>query len=119
MLQDYAPLLVLLFVAGGFGLFNVAITLVVGPHHPTREKLAPYESGMNEIQPPHQRFPIKFYVVAMLFLLFDIEALSFYPWAVLLRSLHFAGFIEMFIFIIVLLIGFVFIWKKGALDWER
>jgi NADH-quinone oxidoreductase subunit A len=118
MLRDYVPLLVLAVVAGGFAFTNALITLVVGPYHPTREKLAPYESGMTEIKPPKQRFPIKFYVIAMLFLLFDIEALSFYPWAVLLRSLHFAGFIEMFIFVAVLLAGFVYIWKKGALDWE-
>ncbi|MGH2444023.1 MAG: NADH-quinone oxidoreductase subunit A [Chloroflexota bacterium] len=118
MIQDYAPILILSLLAGGFAAFNVAITLIVGPFRPTREKLSPYESGMTEIQPPRQRFPVKFYVIAMLFLLFDIEALSFYPWAVLLRGLHFAGFIEMLVFIGILLVGFVYVWKKGALDWE-
>ena len=118
MIRDYVPLLVLAVIAGGFAVTNALITLVVGPFRPTREKLAPYESGMTEIQPPRQRFPIKFYVIAMLFLLFDIEALSFYPWSILLRSLKFAGFVEMLIFIIILLVGFVFVWKKGALDWE-
>jgi NADH-quinone oxidoreductase subunit A len=105
-------------VVGGFAFTNLLIPFVVGPHHPTREKLSPYESGMSEIQPPRERFPIKFYIVAMLFLLFDIEAISFYPWAILLRSLKFAGFVEMFIFVAVLLIGYVYIWKKGALDWR-
>jgi NADH-quinone oxidoreductase subunit A len=118
MIRDYVPLLVLSIVAGGFAMTNAFITLVVGPFRPTREKLAPYESGMTEIQPPRQRFPIKFYVIAMLFLLFDIEALSFFPWSILLRSLHFSGFIEMLIFIVILLVGFVWVWKKGALDWE-
>lgn len=118
MISAYVPILILSLVAGGFAIFNVAITLVVGPYRPTREKLSPYESGMTEIQPPRQRFPIKFYVIAMLFLLFDIEAISFYPWAVLLRSLHFAGFLEMLIFVVILLVGFVFIWRKGALNWE-
>ncbi|GAC1442947.1 MAG: NADH-quinone oxidoreductase subunit A [Chloroflexota bacterium] len=118
MIRDYVPILVLSLVVGGFAAFNVALTFVVGPYRPTREKLAPYESGMTEIQPPRQRFPIKFYVIAMLFLLFDLEALSFYPWAVLLRPLHFAGFVEMLIFILVLVVGYIYIWKKGALDWE-
>lgn len=118
MIRDYVPILVLVVVAGGFAATNVLITFLVGPHRPTKEKLAPYESGMTEIQPPKQRFPIKFYVVAMLFLLFDIEALSFYPWAVLLRPLHFPGFVEMLVFIVILLVGYVYILKKGALDWE-
>src|SRR2546421_4011654 len=110
MVKDYVPLLILAIVAAGFALTNIAITLVVGPFRPTREKLAPYESGMTEIQPPRQRFPIKFYVIAMLFLLFDIEALSFFPWAVLLRGLGFTGFIEMFVLIVILLVGFVYCW---------
>lgn len=118
MINAYVPLLILALVAGGFASFNVIITFVVGPYRPTREKLAPYESGMTEIVPPKQRFPIKFYVIAMLFLLFDIEAISFYPWALLLRGLHFTGFIEMIIFVGILLVGFIYIWKKGALDWE-
>lgn len=118
MITAYVPILILSLVAGGFAVSNVFLTLVVGPYRPTREKLAPYESGMTEIEPPRQRFPIKFYVIAMLFLLFDIEALSFFPWAVLLRSLHFAGFLEMLVFIAILVVGFVYIWKKGALDWQ-
>src|SRR5438045_2271339 len=100
MINAYVPILILSIVAGGFAATNVFVTLVVGPSRPTREKLAPYESGMTEIKPPRERFPIKFYVIAMLFLLFDIEAISFYPWAVLLRALKFPGFLEMFIFVI-------------------
>lgn len=118
VINAYVPLLILALVAGGFAAFNVIITFVVGPYRPTREKLSPYESGMTEIVPPKQRFPIKFYVIAMLFLLFDIEAISFYPWALLLRRLHFTGFAEMLIFVAILFVGFVYIWKKGALDWE-
>jgi NADH-quinone oxidoreductase subunit A len=118
MINAYAPLLILSIIAGGFAATNIIIPFVVGPYRPTREKLSPYESGMTEIKPPRERFPIKFYVVAMLFLLFDIEAISFYPWATLLRQLRFPGFIEMFIFVVILLVGFVYIWKKGALDWE-
>jgi NADH-quinone oxidoreductase subunit A len=118
VIKAYVPLLILTIVAGGFAASNILITFVVGPYRPTREKLAPYESGITEIVPPRQRFPVKFYVVAMLFLLFDIEAISFYPWAVLLRGLHFAGFIEMLIFVAILMVGFIYVWKKGALDWE-
>jgi len=114
----YVPILVLAILGGGFAATNIFATFLLGPHRPTREKLSPYESGMTEIQPPRERFPIKFYVIAMLFLLFDIEAISFYPWAVLLKPLHFPGFVEMFIFVVVLGVGFVYIWRKGALDWE-
>jgi NADH-quinone oxidoreductase subunit A len=118
MISAYVPILILSLVAGGFAASNILVTFVVGPYRPTREKLSPYESGMTEIKPPRERFPIKFYVIAMLFLLFDIEAVSFYPWAVLLRPLHFAGFVEMFIFLIILSVGFIYVWRKGALDWE-
>jgi NADH-quinone oxidoreductase subunit A len=118
MLTDYVPILILSLLAGGFAAFNVGATLIVGPYRPTREKLSPYESGMTEIQPPKQRFPVKFYVIAMLFLLIDIEGISFFPWAVLLRQLRFPGFLEMFAFILILAVGYVYIWKKGALDWE-
>jgi NADH-quinone oxidoreductase subunit A len=118
MIKPYVPILILSILAGGFAASNILITFFAGPWRPTREKVSPYESGMAEIQPPKERFPIKFYVVAMLFLLFDIEAISFYPWAVLLRSLHFAGFIEMLVFVIALAVGYVYIWRKGALDWE-
>jgi NADH-quinone oxidoreductase subunit A len=118
VIKAYVPLLILAIVAGGFAASNILLTFVVGPFRPTREKLAPYESGITEIVPPRQRFPVKFYVIAMLFLLFDIEAISFYPWAVLLRGLHFTGFIEMLIFVTILMVGFIYVWKKGALDWE-
>jgi NADH-quinone oxidoreductase subunit A len=118
MIRDYVPILILAIIAGGFAVTNMFLVLIVGPFRPTREKLSPYESGITEIEPPRQRFPIKFYVIAMLFLLFDIEAISFFPWAVLLRPLHFAGFIEMLIFVVILLVGLLYVWKKGALDWE-
>jgi NADH-quinone oxidoreductase subunit A len=110
LLTDYVPILVLSLLAGGFAATNVVLTLITGPYRPTREKLAPYESGMTEIQPPKQRFPVKFYV-------FDIEGVSFYPWAIILKALRFPGFIEMVIFLAFLAVGYIYIWKKGALDW--
>jgi NADH-quinone oxidoreductase subunit A len=118
VLTQYAYVLILFLMAAGIAGLLLALTFVLGPKRPTLRKLEPYESGMRDIEPPSRRFPIKFYVVAMLFLLFDIEAISFYPWAVILRSLRFSGFIEMFIFIVVLLIGYIYVWLKGALDWH-
>lgn len=118
MLKDYVPILILSIVAGGFAVTNALITLIVGPFRPTREKLAPYESGITEIVPPRQRFPVKFYVIAMLFLLFDIEAISFYPWAILLRGLKFPGFVEALVFVAILGVGYIYVWKKGSLDWQ-
>ena len=118
MLTEYVPILILSLLAAGFAAGNILLTLVVGPYRPTREKLAPYESGMTEIQPPRQRFPVKFYLIAILFLLFDIEGISFFPWAVLLHHLRFPGFIEMLVFILILAVGYVYIWRKGALNWE-
>lgn len=118
LIKDYVPILILSIVAGGFAVTNALITLVVGPFRPTREKLAPYESGITEIVPPRQRFPVKFYVIAMLFLLIDIEAISFFPWGILLRGLKFPGFVEALIFVGILVVGFVYVWKKGALDWQ-
>lgn len=118
MLKEYVYVLILLVLATGLAGLLVGLTFVLGPKRPTPEKLAPYESGMRDIEPPSRRFPIKFYVVAMLFLLFDIEAISFFPWAVILRRLHFFGFLEMFVFIVVLSIGYLYAWRKGALDWQ-
>lgn len=118
MLKEYVYVLILLVMACGLAGLLLTLTFLLGPKRPTAQKLAPYESGMRDIEPPSRRFPIKFYVVAMLFLLFDIEAISFFPWATILRRLHFFGFLEMFIFIVVLLVGYVYAWRKGALDWQ-
>ncbi|HEV3310213.1 MAG TPA: NADH-quinone oxidoreductase subunit A [Chloroflexota bacterium] len=118
MLKEYVYVLILLALAAGLAGLLLSLTFILGPKRPTAQKLAPYESGMRDIEPPARRFPIKFYVVAMLFLLFDIESISFFPWAVILRRLRFFGFLEMLVFIVVLLIGYVYAWRKGALDWQ-
>ncbi len=118
MLKEYVYVLILFVLAAGLTFTLLGLTFILGPRRPTAQKLAPYESGMRDIEPPSRRFPIKFYVVAMLFLLFDIEAISFFPWAVVLRRLHFFGFMEIFVFVMVLLVGYVYAWQKGALDWH-
>lgn len=95
----------------------------VGVKRPTREKLAPYECGIQPVGDARERFSISFYLVGMLFILFDVEAVFLYPWAVVYKELsrgwRWFGFIEMFLYIIILLAGYVYIWKKGALDWSR
>jgi NADH-quinone oxidoreductase subunit A len=91
---------------------------LVSPLRPTAVKQAPYESGMIPLGNTRERFSVKFYMIAILFIVFDIETVFLIPWAVLFRELGMFGFIEMLVFILVLLVGFVYIWKKGALEWE-
>ncbi len=91
----------------------------VGVKRPTREKLSPYECGIAPVGNARERFSISFYLVGMLFILFDVEAAFLYPWAVVYKELKWFGFVEMFLYILILLAGYVYIWKKGALDWSR
>lgn len=108
----------MLIVVVGFATAGLIVSALVGPRRPTPAKLAPYESGMPPIGSARRRFSIKFYLTAVLFILFDIEIIFFYPWAVLFRQLGLFGLIEMGIFILVLLIGYVYVWRKGGFDWE-
>jgi NADH-quinone oxidoreductase subunit A len=117
-LNDYVPALILLALAIGFALFTVVASRLIGPHKPTREKNMPYECGIEPIGGANDRFSVKFYLVAMLFIIFDIEAVFLYPWAVAFRELKMFGLIEMLIFIALLLVGYAYIWKKGALEWD-
>src|SRR5512137_101005 len=96
----------------------VVIGMLFGPRRPTLRKSQPYESGMRPIGPGTRRMPVRFYLVAVLFILFDIEIIFFLPWAVVYRQLGKFGLVEMLIFIIILLVGYVYAWKKGALEWE-
>jgi NADH-quinone oxidoreductase subunit A len=91
----------------------------VGVKRPTREKLSPYECGIQPVGDARERFSISFYLVGMLFILFDVEAVFLYPWAVVYKELRWFGFVEMLLYIVILLAGYVYIWKKGALDWSR
>ena len=118
MLLEYLPIVVLIVLSTGLGGLVVLIGRLFGPHHPTLRKSLPYESGMRPIGPGTRRMPVRFYLVAVLFILFDIEVVFFLPWAVVFRQLGVFGLIEMFIFIAVLLVGYVYAWKKGALEWE-
>ena len=118
MLIEYLPILVFLGIAVGFACFAVAASHLLGQHKPSAVKQAPYECGVPTIGPTYQRIPIKYYIIAMLFLLFDIEVVFLYPLAVVYKELKVFGFLAMAVFIGILIIAYLYIWKKGALEWE-
>ena len=101
----------------GFAAFNVFLSQFLGPSRPTPEKLAPYECGVPAVGDARDRHPVKFYLVAMIFLLFDIEVAFLYPWALAVRELRWTGFIQLIVFFAILLAGYVYVWRKGVLDW--
>lgn len=115
---EYVPILVMAIVAVVVPVAILYVASLLGPRRPNATKQTPYESGIIEITPSRRRTPIKFYVIAMLFIVFDVEAIFFYPWAVGLRDLGPQGFYAMLSFMAVLLVGFFYAWKKGALTWE-
>ena len=119
MLSAWAPILIFLILVTGFALVSVLGSMILGMRKPTPEKQAPYECGMQPVGTARERFSVKFYLVAMLFLLFDIEAVFLFPWAVVYRDLKLFVFLEMLLFIAIVLAGYVYVWKKGALEWER
>jgi NADH-quinone oxidoreductase subunit A len=119
MIQNWFPVLVFLILVSGFGVVSLFGAWLLGMKKPRPEKLVPYECGMHPIGTARDRFSVKFYLVAMLFLLFDIEAVFLFPWAVIYRELKLFGFFEMLLFIVTLLGGYIYVWKKGALEWER
>ena len=112
------PIFILVALAILFGVLVMAVTAILGPKKPTPEKLAPYECGIQEIEAPKRRFPVKYLLTGMLFIAFDIEIVSFYPLAVLMHQLGVYGLIELFVFLLVLMIGYIYVWRKGAFTWE-
>ncbi len=114
---QYLPLLIHFMVAGALATAIILLSWWVGYRRPTRAKLSPYECGMVPVGDARERFSVKFYLVAMLFILFDVEAVFLYPWAVILNRLKMFGFWEMLVYIAVILIGFFYVWQKGVLDW--
>ena len=117
MIESYLPIGVMVFFALAFGLLCVNVNRWLGPKRPNEEKLSTYESGMEPVRTARERFSVKFYLVAMMFIIFDIEIVFMYPWAVKFREFGLFGFIEMMVFIGVLLVGYLYILKKGALRW--
>jgi NADH-quinone oxidoreductase subunit A len=116
-MPSYFPLLILGVVAVGFGVFTVALSHMLGRPRPDPAKGTVYECGMPPVGTARERFPIKFYLVCMLFILFDVDAAFLYPWALIFRDLGLYGLVEMGVFIVLLGGGFVYAWKVGALDW--
>ncbi len=117
-LQEFAPILALLVIAVVLTGIILTISRVFGPFRPTARKLAPYESGMKPIGPAVRRLPVKFYLVAVLFIIFDVEVIFFLPWAVIFRDLGLYGLAVMGLFTFILTVGLIYEWKKGALEWE-
>jgi NADH-quinone oxidoreductase subunit A len=116
-IHGWIPILIMIGLGAGFGAFNILLSLLLGPKKPTPEKLAPYECGMPPVGDARERFPVKFYLVAMIFLLFDIEVAFLYPFAMALRGLGWAGFIQLLVFFLILVTGYIYVWRKGVLDW--
>ena len=118
MLESYLGAALLLIFAIAIACGMVLMASILGPKREFADKMEPFECGESQLVSPHQRFSVKFYLVAVLFVLFDIEAVFFFPWAILFKQLGMFGFIEMFLFIIILGVGLLYVWRRGGLDWE-
>ena len=117
MLLSYLPILIFMLVAGGFALVTLLLSSVLGPRRPSKDKLSTYECGIDPVGSARERFSVKFYLVAMLFIVFDIEIVFLYPWAIVLHSLKLFGLVEMIFFLGILLVGLLYVWKRGGLEW--
>ena len=116
-MSGWLGILVMIGLGVGFAAVMIALSGVLGPRNPTPEKLAPYECGMPAVGDARERHSVKFYLVAMVFLLFDIEVAFLYPWAVALRELGWPGLAQIVTFFLILVVGYIYIWRKGVLDW--
>ena len=119
MIENWLLILLLMVMAVGFGGVSVLLGKLLGPKNPSPEKSAPYECGMPAVGDARERQSIRFYLIAMIFLLFDIEVAFLYPWALALRALGWAGYVQVVLFTLVLMAGYIYVWKKGALDWTQ
>ena len=118
LLQDYLPLVVFIAVAIGIGLALLVIPFLIAPSKPDPEKLSAYECGFNAFDDARMKFDVRFYLVSILFIIFDLEVAFLFPWAVSLKQIGVFGFLSMLGFLGVLTVGFIYEWSKGALDWE-
>lgn len=118
MLENYLPILVFIGLGIVFGAAPVALSMFVAPSKPDAEKLSPYECGFEAFEDARAKFDVRFYLVAILFIIFDLEIAFLFPWAVVLNDISWFGFFAMVVFLGILVIGFIYEWKKGALEWE-
>jgi NADH-quinone oxidoreductase subunit A len=116
-MQGWVSILIMTALGAGFALISVLLSSLLGPRKPSPEKAAPYECGMPPVGDARERQSVKFYLVAMIFLLFDIEIAFLYPWAMALRDLQWAGYGQVILFMALLLAGYIYVWRKGVLDW--
>jgi len=117
-MSGYLPVLIILLIAAFIGLLIVLLSTFLSHGHRTKVKLMPYECGMDPVGDARRRFSVRFFLMGMLFIVFDIELIFLFPWATVYRHLMLFGFVEMLIFVLVLLLGLIYVWKKGALEWE-
>ncbi|HTJ96063.1 MAG TPA: NADH-quinone oxidoreductase subunit A [Rhodocyclaceae bacterium] len=124
MLENYFPVLVFILVGLGFGCAPIILGRIVAPHRPDSEKLSPYECGFEAFEDARMKFDVRYYLIAIIFILFDLEIAFLFPWASIFKEIvatdavKFFGFIEMLVFLAILVVGYVYAWAKGALDWE-
>jgi NADH-quinone oxidoreductase subunit A len=122
MLENYFPILMFIFVGLAVGVAPVVagsiVSRLVGVHRPDAEKLSPYECGFEAFEDARMKFDVRYYLVAILFILFDLEIAFLFPWAIVLQEIGFFGFMAMMVFLGILVVGFIYEWKKGALEWE-
>ena len=118
MLNQYIPILVMLLAAIGTAVGMIAVTTFFGPKKEFPDKMEPFECGVSPVADPKARFSVRFYIIAMIFIIFDIEAVFLFPWSAIFEAPGIFGFIEMMLFILILTVGLVYVWKKGALEWE-
>jgi NADH-quinone oxidoreductase subunit A len=118
MLAEYFPILLFILVGLGVGVALPLLGKLLGPSHPDAEKLSPYECGFEAFEDARMRFDVRYYLVAILFILFDLEIAFLFPWAAVINDIGFAGFLSMMVFLAILTVGFVYEWMKGALEWE-
>ena len=118
MLENYLPILVFILIGILFGVGPLIAGFILGPRRPDSEKLSPYECGFEAFEDSRMKFDVRYYLVAILFIIFDLEIAFLFPWAVVLGEIGWFGFLAMMLFLGILVIGFIYEWKKGALEWE-
>ncbi len=118
MLDNYLPILIFIIVGLAIGGIMIVLGFILAPHRPDSEKLSPYECGFEAFEDSRMKFDVRYYLVAILFIIFDLEIAFLFPWAVVLETIGWFGYIAMSVFLGILVIGFVYEWKKGALEWE-
>ena len=119
MVSSYIPIAIIVVVATGFALFTLVFTSLIHPSKYNKVKLEPYECGIEPVTDARDRYSIRYYLIAMLFVIFEVETVFMFPWAVSLDRLALFGLVEMLVFLFILVIGYVYAWKKGALEWEK